>query len=189
MRKAVRIAIWVCGGLLLVTGATGAAAVYIGADKLLGPSSASQSGVACTTIYASAQRRGDSRWIRRFITTDADDGVTQLKTAVRVAHAVQTAEKAQLVQVSVLARNGNLPPSAMRGRAIGAQITYQPNGDQAAATSRLAGFYVDGQADPDGEYHGMRVKLPERDLQAMAEGLTEVTGCEEPSPDTSARTK
>jgi hypothetical protein len=78
----------IVGGVALLMGSSGAFALYIGRDRLLGPSSASFNGLVCDDVNLVTIRKQDRVWIRKYITTDTTDGLTRVKTALRVARAV-----------------------------------------------------------------------------------------------------
>ena len=84
----------ILGGGLAVCGASGAAAVLVGTDKILGPSYREINGLACTTLQTIKVRNDRSTWVRKYVTSDeTGDGLTRVKTALRVARAVQEKEK------------------------------------------------------------------------------------------------
>lgn len=175
-----RTLIFVLGGLLLV-GGSGAAALYVGADKLLGPSWEEVNGLKCTTLQEIKLKREGHSWVRRFVFAEGGDGPQRLKTAIRVAKAVQHAEKADLVQITVLDKSGPTQRAAMRGRAIGAQVIFIPDTSKAPdpADPVLSGFYLEGAAS-HGEYFGLKITPPLEDLEAIAAGLKDMVDCVSP---------
>lgn len=176
-----RTLVMILGGGLLLIGGSGAAALYVGADKLLGPSWEEVNGLKCTTLQDIKLKRDGHFWVRRFVFAEGGDGPQRLKTAIRVAKAVQQAEKADLVQITILDKNGPTQRAAMRGRAIGAQVIYIPDKTKAPDPSDpvLSGFYVDGAAS-HGEYFGLKISPPLEDIEAMAAGLKELEDCVSP---------
>lgn len=171
------------GGFVVLSGGTGAAAVYVGADQLLGPSYAELNGLKCTEVRTVTIHRKDRFWIRKFITTEPTDGPTRLKTALRVASAVYDAKKPDLVQVVVLDKNGPTDRADMRGRAIGADVVYIP--DPARVPEEAGGVvfsarYVDKPANEDGQFYGERIVLPLGDVEAMFSHLNDKTDCYNP---------
>ncbi len=177
------------GGILLLAGATGSAAVFIGSERLLGPSYASANGLSCDAVQTVNIRKNGSLWVRKFIRTDGGDGTERLKTALRVAKAVYDKQKPDLVQVSVLDKNGPQLRSEMRGRAIAAQVVFiadpakMPEG---ADAQHYSAFYYDGAANGSGQFYGLRIDLPLEDSEAMAASLTDATDCATPASDAAA---
>nr|CAD6598867.1 hypothetical protein RKHAN_00617 [Rhizobium sp. Khangiran2] len=174
----------ILAGVTVLGGGSGAAAVYIGADRLLGPSYGDLNGLTCTTIETIRIKKADRYWIRKYVTTDEPgDGIARLKTALRVARKVQQTEHPDLVQVTVLDPAGPADRSRMRGRAIGAQVVYVPDTSRLPAGSRdqaISAYYVDGSASATGEFWGLRIDLPLEDAQAMSASLTDDADCVDP---------
>lgn len=181
-----RTLILVMGGLLLV-GGSGAAALYVGRDKIFGPSYAEVNGLECTTLQEMKLKQAQHTWVRRFVFTDGGDGQARLRTAVRVAKAVQAAEKADLVQVTVLDKSGPTQRAAMRGRAIGAQVVYIPDTSKAPDPSdpTFSAFYIEGAAT-HGEFYGLRITPPLEDIEKIAAVLTDNADCVSPVVETEA---
>jgi hypothetical protein len=174
----------IVGGALVLCGGTGGAAVYIGADTLLGPSYAELNGLECTEVQVVEIKKKDRFWIRKYVTTnEPGDGLSRVKTALRVAKIVQEAKKADLVQVVVLDTNGPKDRAAMRGRAVGADVIYVPDPTrvpEANPARILTARYADGLAAANGQYFGERVDLAEGDVQAMLAKLDDSTDCVKP---------
>lgn len=174
----------ILGGVLVTLGGTGAAAVYIGADKLLGPSYAELNGLECTEVKTVEIHKKDRFWVRKFITTDEPgDGLARVKTALRVAKTLQETKKADLVQVVVLDTSGPKDRSGMRGRAVGADIIYVPDPShvpEELSARVLTARYADGLAAPNGEFFGERVDMLEADIQALVAKLNDQTDCVKP---------
>jgi hypothetical protein len=176
--------VFIAGGVLLLCGGSGAAAVFVGADKLLGPSYAELNGLACTTLQTDKITRDHRNWVRKYVVSDAPgDGMARIKTALRVARAVQEKEKADLVQVAVLDKAGPTARAEMRGRLIGAQVVYIPDLGKAPAGAEAktySAFYVDGNPTSKGEYFGLRMDLPLEDVEALSAKLTDKSDCVDP---------
>jgi hypothetical protein len=174
----------ILAGVTVLGGGSGAAAVYIGADRLLGPSYSDVNGLACTVVETVRIKKADRYWIRKYVTTDKPgDGISRLKTALRVARKVQQAEHSDLVQVTVLDPTGPTERSAMRGRAIGAQVVYIPDTSSIPYPARvepITAYYVDGPANATGEFWGLRIDLPLEDAEALSAALTDDADCLEP---------
>lgn len=174
------------GGILLLAGATGSAAVFIGSDRLLGPSYASTNGLSCDAVQTVNIRKNGALWVRKFIRTGGGDGPERLKTALRVAKAVYDKQKPDLVQVSVLDSNGPQLRSEMRGRAIAAQVVFIPDPTkipEGANAHRYSAFYYDGAANGSGQFYGLRIDLPLEDAEAMAASLSDSADCATPASD------
>ncbi|QLF68344.1 hypothetical protein FE840_001565 [Peteryoungia desertarenae] len=171
----------IVGGTLVLCGGTGTAAVFVGAENLLGPSYRTLNGLECTLVQSVETRRKDQLWIRKFITTDEPgDGLDRVKTALRVAKATQAEKNAQLVQVVVLDVNGPKERAAMRGRAIGADVVYVPHPERIpgnAADQPFTVRYVDRAAAPDGQFYGERMSMIEADIEALVAKLDDSTDC------------
>ncbi len=171
----------VLGGVLVTLGGTGAAAVYIGADTLLGPSYAELNGLECTEVTSVEIHKKDRFWVRTFVTTnEPGDGLTRVKTALRVAKAVQETKKADLVQVVVLDANGPKDRSGMRGRAVGADVVYVPDPahvPEEVSARVFTARYVDGLAAPNGQFFGDRIDMLEADIEGLVAKLNDQTDC------------
>jgi len=175
----------VMGGITLLGGGSGTAAIYLGTDTLLGPSFSGTNGLACTTLETVRIRKNDRYWIRKYVVTDRrGDGMERLKTALRVAKAVQRAEKPDLVQVSVLDVAGPTGRAAMRGRAIGAQAIYisdPATAPEGVAVWPIGAFYLDGTADAEGRFWGMRIEFTHEEAELISAALPDDAGCIEPA--------
>lgn len=175
----------ILGGVLVTLGGTGAAAVYIGADKLLGPSYAELNGLECTEVKTVEIHKKDRFWVRKFITTNKPgDGLARVKTALRVAKTLQETKKADLVQVVVLDASGPKDRSGMRGRAVGADVIYVPDPShvpEEVSARVLTARYADGLAAPNGEFFGERIDMLEVDIQALLAKLNDQTDCVKPA--------
>ena len=174
----------IVGGVLVLCGGSGAAAVYVGTDKLLGPSYLETNGLDCTALQTVKIKRGQRNWVRKYVVSDEPgDGMARIKTALRVARTVQEREKADLVQVALLDKAGPTDRADMRGRMIGAQVLYIPDLSKApegAVVQTYSAYYVDGPATAKGEFYGLRIDLPLEDVEALTAKLTDKTDCVEP---------
>lgn len=169
----------VLGGIVVLGGGSGAVALYIGPDKILGPSYEEVNGLKCTTAQLVKIKREQRSWVRKYVFTEGGDGPARLKTALRVAKSLQESEKADLIQVTVLDKAGPTQRSQMRGRAIGAQVVYIPDLARSPVPSEtsFSAFYVDGKANSSGEFFGMRIDPPEEDMEKLAASLTDKADC------------
>jgi hypothetical protein len=95
----------VIGGTALFIGASGGVAVYIGRDNIIGQVLEEANGVSCTDVNLVTIKKQDRVWIRKYIKTEPTDGMTRVKTALRVAQAIYAQERPDLVQVVVLDEN------------------------------------------------------------------------------------
>lgn len=175
----------IAGGLLVIGGGgTGAAAVFLGKDALLGPSYAELNGFACTEVQTVEVRKKDRFWVRKYVTTDEPaDGIGRVKTALRVAKALQAEKKADLVQVVVLDKAGPTSRAQIRGRAVGADIIYIPDPSRVpeeASARHLTARYIDGNAAPNGQFFGERIDMIEADIDALVAKLDDQTDCLKP---------
>ncbi|EHS49956.1 hypothetical protein PDO_2880 [Rhizobium sp. PDO1-076] len=172
------------GGVLVLCGGTGAAAVFIGADTLLGPSYAELNGLECTEVKTVEIHKKDHFWIRKYITTDAPgDGLTRVKTALRVAKSLHEHEKADLVQVVVLDTKGPKDRADMRGRAVGADVIFIPDPSRVpeeAAARMFTARYVDKAANENGQFFGERIDMIDKDIEALVAKLDDTTDCLKP---------
>lgn len=172
------------GGVLVLCGATGAAAVFIGADVILGPSYADLNGLECTEVQTVTIKKKDRFWVRKYITTDdPGDGMTRVKTALRVARTLYEREKPDLVQVVVLDKNGPTDRSAMRGRAVGADVVYIADPSRVPEEANGQVFtarYVDKLANAEGLFYGEKIALPEAEIEKLVARLDDKTDCIKP---------
>lgn len=169
------------GSIVVLGGGSGAAAVLIGTDKILGPSYLEINGLECTALETVKIKRDQRYWVRKYVVSDeAGDGLARIRTALRVAKAVQEKEKADLVQVAMIDKAGPRDRAQMRGRAIGAQVVYIPDPKKAPEgtdAQPYSAYYLDGTANSNGEYYGMRVDLPLEDVEALTARLTDHADC------------
>ncbi len=173
----------IIGGIALLAGVSGGAALYIGKDNLLGPAAETVNGAACTDVNLVTIKKQDRVWIRKYIKTEPTDGMTRVKTALRVAKAVYEAEKPDLVQVVVLDTNGPTLRSDIRGRAIGADVVYIPHPDPIVESldgKTYTARYYDGAAASNGLFFGERVDLPEDEITALNASFKDYSDCIDP---------
>lgn len=184
-----RKVVYIITGTLLLSGAAGATALYIGRDKLIGPSHETLNGLECTSVQVTTIHRKDRFWIRKYIKTDAADGLTRVKTALRVAGAVFEKEHPDLVQVVVLDANGPEKRADIRGRAVGADVIFVAEPKRMAATADLPQFsatYTDAPPSISGEFFGTKTVMPEEDIHRLLASLSDKMDCIDPLPDPGA---
>lgn len=171
----------IIGGLVLI-GGSGAAALFVVGDNLLGPSYQSVNGLECTTLQLVKIKRDQHYWVRKYVFTDGGDGISRLKTALRVARSVEASEKADLVQVTVLDKAGPTQRASMRGRAIGAQVVYIPDATRAPDLSdaQYSAFYVEGEPTKSGDFYGQRIDPTLESVEKIAASLTDGADCLSP---------
>lgn len=172
------------GGVLVLCGATGAAAVFIGADKILGPSYAQLNGLACTEVKTVTVKKKDRFWVRKYITTaETEDGLARVRTALRVASVVHDEMKPDLIQVVVLDTRGPKTVPDMRGRAIGADVLFISDPSRVpeyAGGQMFTARYVDKQANEVGQFYGEKINLTEDDIGQLVSRLDDRTDCVKP---------
>lgn len=177
--------LWIFIGVCVVCNATGAAAVFIGRDRLIGPSYADLNGLSCMEVGSVDIHHKDQVWVRKYVSVDHADGVNRIKTALRVAKAVADSRKVDLVQVVVVDKNGPTDRSGIRGRAIGADVVYirDPETLPAGVTrAKLTARYVDAEANSTGDFYGTTVNLPTNNAAAIMAKMTDKVECDKPVP-------
>ncbi len=174
----------IIGGIALLAGASGGAALYVGKDAILGPPAEMVNGAACTDVNLVTIKKQKRTWIRKYIKTEPTDGMTRVKTALRVAKAVYEAQKPDLVQVVVLDANGPTLRSDIRGRAIGADVVFIPHPDPIVESiegnKTITARYYDGTAAANGLFFGERVDLPDAEITALNASFKDVSDCIDP---------
>ncbi len=168
------------GSIALLGGATGAFALYGGAEMLRLEPSPSLNGLACTDVQSFDIRKKDRYWVRKFIRTESTDGLTRVRTALRVAQAVYAKEKPDLVQVVVLDAKGPDVRSDMRGRAVGADVVFVPDPEKLAGiteTVRYTAKYADGMANDAGQFFGARIDVPPAQIEHLVKLLSDSENC------------
>jgi hypothetical protein len=82
--------------------------------------------------------------------------------------------------VAMIDKAGPRDRAQMRGRAIGAQVVYIPDPKKAPEgtdAQLYSAYYLDGTANSNGEYYGMRIDLPLEDVEALTARLTDHADC------------
>ncbi len=165
-------------GILLLSGASGALAVYVGKDALLGPSKAEISGVACQDVQTIKLEKNGQRWVRKFIKTTTVDGLIRVKTALRVAAAYSRTETADLYHVIVLDENGPVMRADMRARAIGAEAFFTPHpGTIPGMSESFMAHYIDGMPNDAGQFYGEKISVPIEDIKGMVTAMEDKSDC------------
>lgn len=169
------------GGVAFLIGCSGVLALSIGKDRLLGFASASSNGLRCTDINLVTIRKENRFWVRKYIRTEPTDGLTRVRTALRVAKAVYQEQKPDLVQVVVLDKNGPILRSDIRGRALGADVVYVPRPEKLAdgsAEAPVTARYYDGAASTAGLFYGEQVTMQPDDIDTAIAGLKDLSDCD-----------
>jgi len=172
----------IAAGVLVLTGASGAAAIFVGRDALLGPGTEAVSGAACTTVSTVRIEQDGQQWLRKYVRSDAKGGDVRVKTALRVAGAVSNAEDADLYQIILLDAAGPVNRADMRGRAIGAEVLFARN--PAAVPGMSAPFvarYTDGEPAGNGEFYGERKELSLDEIKSIVTAMQEREDCVDPN--------
>ena len=178
----------VIAGVVVLTGASGAAAIFVGRDAILGPPAEEVSGAACTTVTTVRLERDGQSWLRKYVRSDARDGEVRVKTALRVAGAVSNHEEADLYQIVLLDAAGPVNRADMRGRAIGAEVLFSRN--PAAIPGMAAPFvarYVDGRPGENGEFYGERKELTLDEIKDIVTAMKERSDCLDPNAEAEAK--
>ncbi|ARO31834.1 hypothetical protein NXC14_CH03950 [Rhizobium sp. NXC14] len=171
----------IIGGVALLAGVSGGAALYVGKDRLIGVSSGGA--LECSDVNLVTIRKQDHVWVRKYIKTEPTDGMTRVRTALRVAQAVYAAQKPDLVQVVVLDENGPTLRADIRGRAIGADVVFIPHPDKTVPgldDKRYTARYYDGKASENGLFFGERIELPSDEIAMISAGFKDPEDCVDP---------
>src|SRR3546814_10394378 len=77
----------------------------------------------------------------------------------------------------------------MRGRAIGAQAVYisdPASAPEGVAVWPIGAFYLDGTADAEGRFWGMRMEFTYEEAELISAALPDDAGCIEPAAEGAA---
>lgn len=163
-------------------GVSGGAAVYVGKDRLMGAAGGG-SGLECSDVNLVTIKKQDHVWVRKYIKTEPTDGMTRVRTALRVAQAVYAAQKPDLVQVVVLDENGPTLRADIRGRAIGADVVYIPHPDKTVPgldDKPYTARYYDGKASENGLFFGERIDMPADEIAMISASFKDPEDCVDP---------
>ncbi|WP_244490189.1 hypothetical protein [Rhizobium sp. Root483D2] len=179
-----RKVMFLIAGVLVLSGASGAFAVYSGKEMFLGmagPAKPSLSGLACTTIETLKMRRNGQRWIRKYVSTDAAAGIDRVRTALRITGLLAKQEQADLYQVVVLDTAGPLDRADRRGAAIGAQVLFAPDPSKLPGMSTpFIARYSDAKANGAGLFYGQDVLLSTDDIKTTLTAMDDKSDCFDP---------
>jgi hypothetical protein len=158
-------------GMLVLLGGSGAAALYVGGDKLLGgqPEAESAAGKECTTFQTMVLKTPARRlWMRKYIRIENADGPTRIRTALRVAGLLAKSNAVDLIQINVLDSHGTEKRADMRGRAIGAEVIFALQPDHLPEMKEpFVARYYDGLANSEGRFYGRKVTLKLDDIKTL----------------------
>lgn len=174
----------ILAGVLVLGGAAGATAVYIGKDKLLGPPAEVVNGGECTDVKIMKIHKKNRYWLRKYVEMEASDGLTRLKTALRVAAILYEKEQPDLVQVVVLDKNGPKTRAGMSGHAIGADVIYVPHPEEIADLADvpvLQASYIDNKPNASGGFYGQKIEVPPEEARQITASIEEKTDCIDPT--------
>ncbi|WP_276120033.1 hypothetical protein [Pararhizobium qamdonense] len=179
-----RKVMFLIAGVLVLSGASGAFAVYSGKETffgMAGPAKPSLSGLACTTIETLKMRRNGQRWIRKYVSTDAAAGIDRVRTALRITGLLAKQEQADLYQVVVLDTAGPLDRADRRGAAIGAQVLFAPDPSKLPGMSTpFVARYSDAKANGAGLFYGQDVLLSTDDIKTTLTAMDDKSDCFDP---------
>ena len=178
-----RKAMFAVAGVLLLSGASGAYALFMVQGKDEEKRAPAVSGLACTTVETLKMRRNGQRWIRKYIAVEKGSGEERVRTALRVAGLLVHSEKADLYQVAVLDAAGPKERADWRGAAIGAQVLFAPDPKIVPGMSSLfSARYSDAEANIVGLYYGQDVALSQDQIKDTLTSIIEKTECADPVP-------
>lgn len=168
----------------VVSAASGAAAVYVGGERLISRlAEPSPSGLACTSLRTLKLDHHGQRWIRMHVKTDRASGPDRIRTALRVVGALANKEKADLYQVVVLDAAGPEERAAVRGAAIGAEVLFAPGPQSVKGMDEpFRASYNDGTANRMGMFHGNIVNLGIDEVRGMMAKMDDRSLCIDPTP-------
>ncbi len=173
----------IASGVVVLTGASGATAFFIGKDRILGPSAQELGGVECTDVIRVADMRKDrGPWLRKYVRVPpGTDGMTRVKTALRVARKVQETLPADLIEIAVLDQAGPDKRAMMRGRAIGAEVILVKDAAKTPGiTAPYTVQYYQGAASGTGMFYGEEATMTSEEAEALLDKMKDLTDCAPP---------
>lgn len=156
-------------GTIIIAGGASATVVYVAKDKIMGPSEETIVGGACTDVLTTVLKTPEDRlWMRKYIRMDNVDGTERIRTALRVVGLLAKDSPVDLIQVSVLGKNGPTLRADMRARAIGAEVIFAVHPEYVPdMTGPFIARYYEGQPNFEGRYYGERVSLDLSNIKTM----------------------
>ena len=173
----------IASGVVVLTGASGATAFFIGKDRILGPSAKELAGVECTDVIRVADMRKDrAPWLRKYVRVPpGTDGMTRVKTALRVAKKVQETLPADLIEIAVLDQAGPDKRAQMRGRAIGAEVIVVRDAAKVPGiTEPITIQYYQGAASGTGMFYGEEATMTSAEAEELLSEMKELNDCAPP---------
>lgn len=173
----------IASGVVVLTGASGATAFFIGRDRIMGPSAEELSGVECKDVIRVADMRADrAPWLRKYVKVPpGTDGMTRVKTALRVARKVQETLPAQLIEIAVLDEAGPEKRAFMRGRAVGAEVILVKDPSKVPGISQpITVQYYQGGASGTGMFYGEDATMSSDEAEALLSKMKDLTDCAPP---------
>lgn len=172
--------------VLLLLGGSGGAALFFFADRVPGfhTAEAKPDGEVCKDLRNEIVNKKGSHWVRQYVSIEGGDGMARLRTALRVALAIQERDKPDLVQVAVLDGRGPKTRADMRGRALGANVLLIAHPEKLPKdlpSVNLAARYSDGVAGPDGLFYGMKIELTQEDVKKIVATISSRDLCGDPA--------
>ncbi len=167
-----------CGGFLLVLGASGTAALVLAPAHLI-PGYSEETVSSCKTLYQSEFRRGREKRLIAVIATDAIKPADRIRTGMRMArHLVETSNP-DLVIVQVVDHQGPTGRAEIRGPAVGVEIAHAPNPSKTLATGKPWEVrYIDALPTSGGLYFGPRVDMALAELETIDHSIELAEGCD-----------
>ncbi len=168
-------------GIFVMFGGTAAYAVIFGTGSFLGPSQ-TQIGGQCVTIHSVVMPTPAGRLrLAKFVRMENADGLTRIKTALRVAGLLTDAKSIDLVRVVVVDAHGPLKRADMRARTIGAEVVILLDAKLIEeARQPVIARYREGSATPEGRFYGKKVELSPAEINEMMAGMKDRSDCSEP---------
>ena len=176
LRKRLVIAV---GSIFLLLGGSGAAALYIGTDKILGKSEKELGGLDCKDVARIAIKRNDNQiWLHKYVKTDSTDGPTRIKTAIRVATGMAEKLRADMIHIVVLDQNGPTKRSDFKDLAFGAEVFYvRKVGSVPGFENTFTATYAVGSAAANGNFYGKRRELTSDQVLTLARFMDDRADC------------
>ncbi len=109
------------------------------------------------------------------------DGMTRVKTALRVAKKVQETLPADLIEIAVLDQAGPDKRAMMRGRAIGAEVILVKDAAKTPGiTAPYTVQYYQGAASGTGMFYGEEATMTSEEAEALLDKMKDLTDCAPP---------
>jgi hypothetical protein len=166
------------GSFLFVLGASGTAALVFAPANMI-PGFQEEAGGHCRTVYQSEFWRGKEKRLIALVAGDDADTRERVKTGLRIARHLSEKLDPDLVIVQIADNRGPTTRAELRGSAIGAEIVYAPVPTRTLAVSQPWEVrYVDALPSRTGYYFGERVDMPQTEIEAIAQEIATIEGCD-----------